>query len=257
MEPPPTHDPSDPAIQRQRDVYRQVVELLRGTLPASANEPAEAVASRLNAAIAEVASMVPANGQEAKLAAYAVAAGAHFADCLARALEDPSNPQRVAQCRAQAASMGREARGFNAMLLRMQAARIKRESKDDTREAAAWTEHGAIGLMTREIADHQAREAAIEAAKPPPPPPVPPEEAEHRTNLDREASRYAVVHTMRAQSIRKHRGKPPDCDFELPRPELMDAIIHGTGSNLRWCDEYVPWVPKDPPPNDRREHTAP
>ncbi|HEX3405000.1 MAG TPA: hypothetical protein VHT74_32200, partial [Acetobacteraceae bacterium] len=60
-----------------RDTYWQLINTLRTSLPAPVNDTPEALARRDNAAIADVASMLPANASEAALAAQFVAAAAH------------------------------------------------------------------------------------------------------------------------------------------------------------------------------------
>jgi hypothetical protein len=267
----------DPAERLQREVYLQTVDTLRRAMPPPVDASPETMLRSHRVAIAKVAAMVPVNAQEADLAANAVAASTHAADCLRLAVRHASDLKLAGQLRAQAASMGRESRGYCTALLRMQAARQKRDSNDKTGDSATWAEHISLGLMTRALdilpelplptAEPERPPTAAwgslpapasepaEVPEPPPaaepePPPEPPnspEEAARREHFARKASYYAVVHTMQAQRIRKHRGMPPDANFEAPEPELLDAIIHGNGSNLRWCDEYVPWVPKGAP----------
>jgi hypothetical protein len=269
-------DRPDPAEQLQREVYLQTVDTLRRAMPPPLDASPETLLRSHRVAIAKVAAMVPASAQEADLAANAVAASTHAADCLRLAVAHASDLKLAGQLRAQAASMGRESRGYCTALLRMQAARQKRESNDKTCDSATWAEHISLGLMKKALdilpelplpatepdrppgAPPESPLAAVAERPPattpeppltaepeqPPPPPLPPEEAAPREHFARKASYYAVVHTMQAQRIRKHRGMPPDANFEAPEPELLDAIIHGNGSNLRWCDEYVPWVPK-------------
>jgi hypothetical protein len=234
---------SDLPYQLPRQIYLQVVHTLRGAMPPAPDDSPETIDRREQVAIAQVAALVPANADEAQLASYAVAAGMQAVDCLRLAAQHAMNLQLAGQLRAQAASMGREARGYRATLLREQAVRQKREASDTTREPAAWTEHSALGLMA-EARQIMPRKRAEPAEPPPPPSPEQAAEAERRERLRRDAEHYVIVQTKQAQKIRKHRGMPPDADFEPPEPELMDAIINGKGSNFRWCDEYVPWVPK-------------
>ena len=59
--------PPDLSLQLPRDVYHVVVYTLRGLLPPPEADTPEAEARRDRAAIARVASMLPANDEEADL----------------------------------------------------------------------------------------------------------------------------------------------------------------------------------------------
>jgi hypothetical protein len=260
--PPP---PADPDLRLQREIHLVAAETLRASLPPPIDDTPEARARYARVAMATVAAMVPGNPMEADLAACHVAAVAHFKDCLRQASEHVTDLKQAKQLRAQAASMGREARGFLGKFERMQAVRQKREANDETRESAAWTEHSFLGLMTQ----------ALDSLPPPPPPappappaapppargaaaPAPPPEtmrvrdyeewSDEEKRQDRvrwQADRYAILHTERVKLIRQRGGLPPDCDFEPPPPEVLHEIIHGNGSNLRWADTYKPYVMPD------------
>src|SRR5208337_1903423 len=110
--------PPDPADQRQRDILDEALRILRATLPRPLADTPEARARRDRVALAEVVSLAPANLVEAGLAAHGVVAAAHAADCLRQAAQHAADPKCVAHLRAQAASMGREARSYHALLLK-------------------------------------------------------------------------------------------------------------------------------------------
>ena len=74
--------PVDLSLQLPRDVYHVVVYTLRGLLPPPEADTPEAEARRDRAAIARVASMLPANDEEADLASRCVAHAAYAMDCL-------------------------------------------------------------------------------------------------------------------------------------------------------------------------------
>jgi hypothetical protein len=69
------HHPERPdlTLQLPRDTYYQVVHTLRGLLPPPVADTPDALVHRDNAAIAQVASLLPANADEANLAAQYVA----------------------------------------------------------------------------------------------------------------------------------------------------------------------------------------
>ena len=91
-----------------RDTHYQP-HTLSGPLPTPATDAPEDAASRDCAAIAQpatgldpvVASLLPANPDEANLAAQYVAAGAQALDCLRLARERPSDVPRILKCTAQ------------------------------------------------------------------------------------------------------------------------------------------------------------
>ena len=176
------------------------------------------------------------------------------------------DPKVAGQLRAQAASMGREARGYLGVMLRLQRVREKREANDGTRDSAAMTEHCTLGLMTDALDSMPplplvparapvlaGAAAARTAAKVPGPPPAEkprlldydewPEEEKQKDRLRAKADRYAILHRKEAKLIRQLGGLPPDCDFEPPEPEVLHQIITGDTSNLRWVDTYEPWKP--------------
>jgi hypothetical protein len=253
---------ADPQYQLPRDLYLQVVEHLRTRLPPPDTDTPEAWLRRDSLAIDEVAALVPASPPEAKLAALFVAAMAHAGDCLRQVVlaQAAADPKRVAQLYAQNARMGREARGYLGLLLRLQAVRGKREAKDDTREAAAWTQQAASGLMMDALERLPAGRPEMPETPAPAQPaaPAPAEkprwrdysewsdEEKRQEKLESDAGLYAVLHTERVKKIRQLGGLPPDCDYEPPPPEILDFIIHGDHSNLRWADTYVPYKDRTP-----------
>jgi hypothetical protein len=264
-EQPAPHQP-DFDMQLERDIYYVVVQALREGLPPPVEDTPEGWLRRDRTAIATVASLVPVSSAEARLAAHHVAAVAHSDEALRQVVLQAADPKRLAQARAWSASMGREARGFLGSLLRLQAARQKREAHDASRESAAWSERSTLGLMTQAMEIMPPASVPVAAppaaASPPlvqpvPPPPaaelppsryLPPqdysewsEEEKRQDRLSARASRYAILNTKDVQLIRKLGRLPDNCDFEPPDPELLHEIIHGNHPNLRWADTYEPW----------------
>ena len=140
--------------------------------------------------------MLPANGEEAELAAQFVAASAQALDCLRLAREHPADTPRILKCTAQAANMMRQSRGARSLLLRVQADRRKREADNVSLDRAAWLEHCTIGLM----ADALGRTPPAPMAEPPPPPPAPTpsEEAWPQPDPLAEADQYAIMYPSHA-----------------------------------------------------------
>jgi hypothetical protein len=171
------------------------------------------------------------------LAAQFVAANAQALDCLRLARAHAADPSLVLKCTAQSAAMMRQARGARALLLRIQAARQKREADGVATGKAAWIEYCAVGLM----ADALGREPPV--AEPPPEPPLPPEpdpEPDDRFRLLTEAEQYALIYPRRAALIRALGGLPDRCDFGPPAPALVAAIVAGTCPRLRALDVPAP-----------------
>jgi len=249
----------DPAIQLQLDIHYCAVDTLRGNLPEPLDDTPEAWALRDRVALAKVTALFPANSAEADLAALHVAAIAYASHTLRRVPQYADDPKREAQLIAQAASFGREARGYANTLYRMQRVRQKREATEASRDGAAMAEHCTLGLMTDALErmppgppKRPAMPAAKAVAAAAPAPAAEkvryrdysewPEEEKQADRLRANADHWAILNTVQAKRIRQHGGLPPDCDFEPPAPEVLHAIINGDTSTLRWADEYEPWV---------------
>jgi hypothetical protein len=223
----------DPALRLPADTYYQLVHSLCPALPPPVPDTPEARVHRDNAAIAQVASVLPANADDANLAALYVAAGAEALECLRRAREYPADSSSALKWTSQSGSMMRQARGYRSLLLRIQAERKQREADNAELDKAAWTEHCAIGLMT----DALRRTPPVPMAEPPAPPaPTPAETAEPPPDLVVEADLYATFRPRQAALIRSHGGVPPGCNFAPPRPELLHLIVTGSSPTLRALD---------------------
>jgi hypothetical protein len=263
----------NPELKRQRALYLAAASTLRTLLPKPDPDTPEERDRCGGVALAKVAALVPANMVEVDLAAYHVGAMARVAACHHEA-NYTTDPKRVAQLMAQAASFGREARGYIGKLFSAQAVRIKREAKPTGADDAAFAEHCQQGMLTAAWAalpPEPERPAAPATAagvagsgvagsgvagsgdvvtlvpRPKAPPPRDYSEwSDEEKRLDRlraEADRWTIYNTLQARRIREHGGAPPDADFEIPRPELLAAILAGKGDLFRLCDTYVPWKP--------------
>jgi hypothetical protein len=225
--------PPDLTLQLPRDMFYQLVHSLRAALPPPATNSPEDFVRRDNAAIATIASLLPANGDEANLAALYVAASAEALECQRLARAYPSDLAFVVKITARADSMMRQAKGFRSLLLRVQAVRQKRESNAASLDQAAWIEHCAIGLMAEALGR---RPPAPMAEPAPAPAEQPAEAAEPPPDLAADADRYAIIYPRRAALIRSLGGLPARCDFGPPSPELVHAIVTGTSPTLRALD---------------------
>jgi hypothetical protein len=207
--PPP--EPPNLTYQLPRDIYYQLVHELRAALPPPLTDSADDLARRDNAAIGAVACLLPANAEEAYLAGQFVAANAQAMECLRLARVHAADVTRVLKLTAQSASMMRQSRGARSLLLRVQAARQKREADYAATEKAAWIEHCAIGLMAQALG--HAPPAPV--AEPPPLPEPEPEPTDTFALLT-EAEQYAIIYPRRAALIRSLGRLPDKCDFGPP-----------------------------------------
>ncbi len=240
----------DPTPPLCRDVYYEIVHILGSNLPRPIADTPEDLARRDQAAIAEAVSLLPANAEEAKLAARYVAACAHADDRLRLACAHVGEIKLSLQITAQYASMLRTACGARSLLLRVQTARRKHQANGATLDQdAAVAQATQDGMMEarRALAERIPPPATPDAATPTPPaaapeppsPPVSPEEEERRADLLRQADRYAIVYTQRSRLIRRFGRLPEDCGIEQPEPELLHAILTGNGTNQRWADSLT------------------
>ena len=238
-----THpEPQRPDLIHQipRDAYYQLIHTLRATLPPVSDAP-EDIARRDHAAIAHVACLLPANADEADLAAKYVAAGAHAMECLRLARKYFGDAGLILKCTAQAASMLRQARSTRSLLMRVQAERRTREADGASLDGSNWTGHSAAGLMTEALAD-----TPRIAIAPPPPEPRAPKPAETEAKLvcstgdiAAEADRYALGHRKRAALIRALGRLPDKRDFGPLSPELVRVIVTGSSPVLRSLDKHT------------------
>ena len=109
-------------------LLREIHAHLCDTLPPPASDTPDARATRVAGATTAAAALHPADAFEARLAARIVAMDAHAADCLRLAGLAAADPAEMRRCRAQAASMARQAESALRSLLRIQAIREKQEA---------------------------------------------------------------------------------------------------------------------------------
>ena len=218
-----TASQADPADLLPRATYYQIAHTLRGLLPPPVTQEDEA--RRDLAAIAHVASLLPANADEANLAAQYVAATTQAFDCLRLARQYPNDPSLVLKCTAQSASMMRQARSWRTALLRAQAARATREADTVATGTATQTEIRALALMADGLAASLGSPAPEAAPT-----------AERKPDVVTEAERYAVLHRKRATLIRRFGHVPQKLNFGPLSPGLVHAIATGTTPILRALD---------------------
>jgi hypothetical protein len=226
---------SDPTLLLPRDAYWQVVQYLHVSLPPPTTDAPEDNARRIRAAIAEVASLLPATAAEATLAAQYVAANAQAMDCLREVREHAADPAFAMKCNAQSGYMMQQARGAIGTLQRMQDRRRKLEANTTAANQATWTEHCAAALMLRALPD-----APPVSLPDPPPPPEPDPDEPPPPDAIKEAEQYAVIYPDRARLIRRHGGVPGDARWGPPEPHLVRALVDGRTPALLALDQPPP-----------------
>jgi len=196
--------------------YREYFAELCRELPPVPDEDPEARAARQNSAMDAVVALHPDNAFEARLAVRIVSTDAHAADALCSAALAAGDPERVRQCRAQAASMARQSDAALRALLRIQATREKQEA---AMHPAAM---GRAGYWFKEVsAPGPDRDPGPTPAQPKPEPkPAPPD-------IDAEARLYAALYPERVARIREAGGLPPRLDFGPPEPAIVAALLRG------------------------------
>jgi hypothetical protein len=194
--------------------YRAVFADLCSQLPPRLDEDPEALADRRQRAMDALVALVPYDDFEAELAIRIIAANSHAADALRSVALVADNPDRVRQCRAQAASMMRQSDAALRSLLRLQERREKLEA--------------AMHPAAMEKAGYWFKSISVQAAPAQPPPEPPPDNAEPvrtQARIDADAELYAIMYPDRAARIRAAGGLPPRLDFGPPEPEIVAALL--------------------------------
>ncbi len=145
--------PSIPEDQILFNAYHNSVRRLCNLLQDPAEPSPEARARRDHAVIARIAALVPASPDEVELGANYIVASDYAEQCLRDAKTLTNSPERKRLLIAQATSLMRESRGYRSLLMRVQAARQKREATQAGRDAADWAEHCALGLLRSALHD--------------------------------------------------------------------------------------------------------
>jgi hypothetical protein len=214
----------NPADILPKATYYQVVHTLRGLLPPPITSTPEDEARRDLAAIARIASLLPATPEEADLATQYVAASVWALDCLRLARTYPNDTPLYLKCSAQSASMMRQARGWKSALEREQIKRRTREANPTANDAASTTEQHALALAADALMQ------APPASAPAPAEPKPP-------NPTAEAERYAQLHRKRAKLIRRLGRLPDKSNIGWLPPEVVHALVTGSTPILRALDD--------------------
>jgi hypothetical protein len=235
MDQPPPADSADLRVLLPRDAYYVLIHDLHTSLPPPLTDSPEDFARRDNAAIAKVASLLPATAAEAEVAGLFVAASARAGEALRSANKLGADPIHALRCTAQAAAMMRAAQGAVRTLQRLQAERRKQQADATGAQQADWIEHCATGFMVAALGDRP----PLAPMEPSPPPPAD-ETQEPVPDPVAEAELYAKMYPERARLIRRHGGMPPDATFDEPDDWLARAVVNGRSPALLALDQEAP-----------------
>jgi hypothetical protein len=205
--------------------YRQFCAYLRPLLPPPPENTEEARASRDQLAMDAVVALYPVDEHEAFLAMRVVAMGIHADDALRLAVL-ATDPMVQYRCRAQAASMARQADTLLRTLLRIQ---DKRDKQIAQKHPAAMER---AGYWFRPISVPEP-----EPEPPPPPPPPPPSEEPDedgqpvltQAQIDAETDLYAAMYPDRVKRILAAGGLPRDLDFGPPDDVIVATLLRRNG----------------------------
>lgn len=205
-----------------REIYADLCTLL----PPPAQDTPEAHASRDERAMTALAHLLPENAAEAELAMDIVAARFHAKDalrCAARAVV-AGDPPEARRCRAQAASMLRQASNDLRSLMRMQAERVKAEA--------------AMRPAAMERAGYWFRDCSVPGPEPAPTPVeassgLEDDEEPQRTpaQIEKDVTMYRAVYPRRAAEIIAAGGFTPEMKFGPPDQYIISALLRGVGAS--------------------------
>jgi hypothetical protein len=129
-----------------REYYAFMHDFIAGLPPPQQDTP-EARLARDNAAMAQVAAMLPVNANEAGLAAQCVALRAQAADAMRLIRQHSGDIGIVLKLQAQHVAMTRTSLAAHGHLVRARALRTKREQSDALSHTDEWTMHIAMRSM--------------------------------------------------------------------------------------------------------------
>jgi hypothetical protein len=195
----------------------EIFARLCSELPPAVADTPDLRARRDEEAMDAVEALHPDDAFEAVLAVRIVALDAHAGDSLRSAGLAVNDAMEVRRCRAQAASMARQADAALRSLLRIQAIREKQLA--DKHPAAM------------ERAGYWFKEIVLPDPAPPPSAAAPSDAEPERTeaDIDAEAELYVVMYPDRAERIRAAGGLPARLDFGAPGPEIVARLLRRTG----------------------------
>lgn len=234
------------------DLISHTVFSLRQQMPRPIDPDPAGQARYYRMAVKAVWQLGPRDCAQAEEAVGHVACLAHAAHCRAQVNHCLEDVIMAGRLRAQAASMGRDARGYLTSLLRLQAEQDRRAGSGPLEVPEDRAERAVLALLALEKMPADlpmppkpvmvTQRAAPDPVPRPPPPKVEvlSEAEKQRRRIGRKADEYAVLYPLRSRVLRRMQGMPPDAPFEAPEPALLEAILHGQWDNQLWADRMTP-----------------
>ena len=237
-----TQPTPDPHHRLAADLFRFAIFKLHNDVPPPDTKDPELIAQFVNAGIAQIASMVPANAEEIVIAVRILNADAQASDCIRHARSLSNDPTPAMECHAHANHYMRTANAARSLLLRVQSARRKREAVPALCTSDDWTIHATEGLLAAAAAG-----GPVPEPPPPPPPAEPPppaaSDADAKFASYDEAEQYALIYPNRAAEIRAHGGVPPTARYGPPDAQLVAQLIASASPILQQIDKEYQAAP--------------
>jgi hypothetical protein len=209
--------------------YRAVfADLCEQFPPPHPDEDPEAYAVRQQRAMDAVVALTPYDAFEARLAVRIVAADAQAADALHSVALVGGDPDKVRQCRAQAASMMRASDSALRALLRLQTRREKLEAAMHPAAPAPGEGRG-MGKAGYWFKSVVVPPAPLPTPAEAPPPDEDAEPVRTEAQIDTDARLYAAIYPDRVARIGAAGGLPANLDFGPREPEIVAALLCGAG----------------------------
>ena len=235
-----TEPQADLREQLPNAVYRTIIADLYAFVPSPQLTDPDLIADRVHAAIAEIATMVPVNADEAQTALRVVIANAHAKECFRQARSLFNDPAAAMKCEAMANNLQRTANAARALLLRVQAARRKREAVQQACAQDAWTIHATEGYLLKAaghptaVLPQPVNRPVTEPASPSSAPAAPDDDKFARYDV---AEQYAALYPRRAAEIRAHGGIPPTATWGRPDQETVTALLTSNSPLIQQIDQ--------------------
>ena len=209
-------------------IAREIYAELCRSLPPPPEDTPESRSLREQHAMTSVAHLVPENAAEADIAVQAVTAQFHARDALQAA--SGTDPEAVRRCRAQAASMMRQADSAIRTLLRMQA---ERQRAEDAARPAAMQRAGywfrSVSPPEQAAPTEPAPEPVAAAAAAPRAASPPRQEYGAMTP----AERYVTLYPDRAAAVLDVGGLAASLTFPPPDPSVITELLAGNSPLVR------------------------
>lgn len=214
------------------DAQYHLVRSANAILPAPPDPSPDAEARRNNALIARVAALHPGDSAESDLAGNFVLANELARDAILLSNKPDLPLKELLACRAQAASMMRQANAAIRELHRLQAARYKLEADREAYARAERTEHITTLLLAEGLTNPP---PPVQLAPSSPEPAVSPDDLDPHTTETETPERQPIVlpvssrdpaprkHKTETPPRQPHDPEPPKLHPDHPEPELVGA----------------------------------